>query len=77
MKIITLTVIICSALYGNCQQPYTKNIEFKTWAECMYAGTDDTRVLYDTMGNDYINENKIFIKFACIEVVKKEEGLKS
>ena len=77
MKIITLTVIICSALYGNCQVPFTKNVEFLTWAECMYAGTDDTRVLYDTMGDDYINENKIFIKFACIEVVKKEEGLKS
>jgi hypothetical protein len=42
----------------------------------MYAGTDDTRVLYDTMGEQYINENKIFIKFACVEVVKKE-GLKS
>ena len=28
MKIVTLTIIICSALYGNCQQPHTKNVEF-------------------------------------------------
>ena len=73
MKIITLTIIICSALYGNCQQPSTKNIEFKTWAECMYAGTNDTLTLYNVMGEEYINENKIFIKFACAEVDKKED----
>ena len=73
MKIITLTIIICSALHGNCQPPYTKNIEFKNWAECMYAGSNDTLTLYNVMGEEYINENKIFIKFACAEVEKKEE----
>ena len=77
MKIITLTIIICSALYGNCQEPYTKNIEFKTWPECMWAGTNDTLTLYQVMGEDYININKVFIKFACVESVKKEEELKS
>tara|TARA_Y100001963_G_scaffold111952_1_gene154888 strand:+ start:919 stop:1149 length:231 start_codon:yes stop_codon:yes gene_type:complete len=73
MKIITLTIIICSALYGNCQQPYTKNIEYKTWADCMYAGTNDTLTLYNVMGEDYINTNKIFVKFQCKEVEKREE----
>jgi hypothetical protein len=77
MKIITLTVIICSALYGNCQQPYTKNIEFKTWAECMYAGTNDTLTLYGVMGEDYINTNKIFVKFMCAEHFKEKESLDS
>ena len=73
MKIITLSIIICSALYGNCQQPYTKNIEFKTWAECMYADTNDTLTLYGVMGEDYINTNKIFVKFMCAETEKTEE----
>ena len=73
MKIIVLSVIICSALYGNCQEPYTKNIEYKTWAECMWAGTNDTLTLYQVMGEEYINVNKIFVKFQCKEVVKKEE----
>ncbi len=77
MKIITLTIIICSALYGNCQEPYTKDVEFKTWSECMWAGTNDTLTLYQVMGDDYINTNKIFIKFACVESVKKEEEMKS
>ena len=72
-KIITLSIIICSALYGNCQQPYTKNVEFNTWAECMYAGTNDTLMLYSTMGDDYINTNKIFVKFMSAEQMKTEE----
>ena len=77
MKIITLSIIICSALYGNCQQPFTKNVEFSNWAECMYAVTNDTLMLYNTMGEEYINTNKIFIKFACAESEKPTEELKS
>jgi hypothetical protein len=73
MKIITLSIIICSALHGNCQVPYTKNVEYKTWSECMWAGTNDTLTLYNVMGEDYINKNKIYVKFACAEVEKKEE----
>ncbi len=77
MKIIVLSMIICSAVYGNCQQPYVKNVEYNTWAECMWAGTNDTLTLYNVMGEDYINVNKIFVKFQCKEVIKKEEELKS
>tara|TARA_Y100000590_G_C15501998_1_gene931999 strand:- start:235 stop:468 length:234 start_codon:yes stop_codon:yes gene_type:complete len=77
MKIITLTIIICSALYGNCQQPYTKNIEFNSWAECLYAGTNDTLTLYNVMGDAYINTNKVFVKFMCSEVIKPKEELGS
>ena len=73
MKIIVLSVIICSALYGNCQEPYTKNVEYKTWSECMWAGTNDTLTLYQIMGEDYINTNKIFVKFMCAETEKTEE----
>ena len=72
MKIIILSVIICSALHGNCQSPYTKNVEYKTWSECMWAGTNATLTLYQLMGDEYINQNKIFIKFQCTEKVKKE-----
>ena len=73
MKIIVLSVIICSALYGTCKEPYVKNIEYHSWADCMYAGTNDTLTLYNVMGPDYINENKIFVKFQCAEQEKKFE----
>ena len=69
-------MIICSALHGNCQTPYIKNVEYKTWSECMWAGTNDTLTLYQIMGDEYINTNKIFIKFQCKEFETKE-GLKS
>jgi len=39
----------------------------------MYAGTNDTLTLYNVMGEDYINTNKIFVKFQCKEVEKREE----
>ena len=77
MKIIILSMIICSALHGNCQVPYTKNVEYNTWAECMMAGTHDTLTLYQVMGDEYINQNKIFIKFQCAEKVKEEEKIDS
>ena len=75
MKIIVLSVIICSALYGNCKEPYTKNIEYNSWADCMYAGTNDTLALYNIMGEDYINANKIYVKFMCAEQLKEEEKI--
>ena len=53
--------------------PLYENVEYKTWADCMYAGTNDTLTLYNVMGEEYINTNKIFVKFQCKEVIKKEE----
>ena len=67
MKIIILSIIICSALYDECQIPYDKNTSFHNWADCMRAGTNDTLTLYNVMGDEYINTNKIFIKFSCRE----------
>tara|TARA_R100001594_G_scaffold125827_1_gene162923 strand:- start:728 stop:859 length:132 start_codon:yes stop_codon:yes gene_type:complete len=43
----------------------------------MYAGTNDTLILYNVMGEEYINENKIFIKFQCSEKIKIEEKIES
>ena len=77
MKIIILTMIICSALHGNCQPPYTKTVDYNSWADCMYAGTNDTLTLYNVMGPAYINEHKIFIKFQCAEQIKEEEKIDS
>ena len=71
MKTIILSLIICSALYDDCQQAYDKNITFNNWAACMRAGTHDTLTLYNLMGDDYINNNKVYIKFMCREKLVK------
>ena len=74
MKIIILSLIICSALYDECKGPYDKNITFNSWADCMREGTHDTLTLYNVMGDDYINTNKVYIKFSCREkMVEPEE----
>ena len=40
----------------------------------MKAGTHDTLTLYNIMGDEYINKNKVYIKFMCREkMVKPEE----
>ena len=41
----------------------------------MYAGTNDTLTLYNVMGEDYINTNKVFVKFLCAEEIKEEEKI--
>ena len=74
MKIIILSLIICSALHDHCDQAYDKNTPFNNWADCMRAGTNDTLTLYNIMGDEYINANKVYIKFMCREkMVKPEE----
>ena len=74
MKIIVLSIIICSALYDQCQVPYDKNVTFNNWADCMREGTNDTLTLYNVMGDDYINTNKVYIKFSCREkMIDSEE----
>jgi len=70
MKIV-LSLIICSALAEECQPPFNHRDLFKDWSSCMYQGYNDSLQLLDVMGDDYINTNQIFIKFACKEVSDK------
>ena len=38
---------------------------------CMYQGYNDSLQLLGIMGDDYINNHKIFIKFICNDVPDK------
>ena len=73
MKIVVLSMIICSTLYGNCQIPYEKSEHYTNWADCMRQGYIDSLQVLDLMGNQYINENKVFIKFVCAERIKEDQ----
>ena len=70
MKII-LSLMICSALAGECQPPFNHKNLFEDWSSCMHQGYNDSLSLLSIMGDDYINQNKMFIKFACKEVPDK------
>ena len=73
MKIV-LSMIICSALAGECKPPYQHKEIFEDWSSCMYQGYNDSLQLLDVMGPSYINQHKIFIKFACIEAKNTPES---
>jgi hypothetical protein len=70
MKIV-LSLIICSALAGECKPPFDHKDLFEDWSSCMYQGYSNSLQLLGVMGDTYINHNKIFIKFICHEVPDK------
>ena len=62
-----LVMQICSCLYANCM-PEQTFLEHDTWAECSRQGTINTLATIDMLGDDYINTNKLYVKFTCREV---------
>ena len=62
-----LVMQICSGLYGNCM-PEQTFLEHATWSECSRQGTINTLATIDMLGDDYINTNKLYVKFTCREV---------
>ena len=62
-----LVMQICSGLYGNCM-PEQTFLEHDTWVECSRQGTINTLATIDMLGDDYINTNKLYVKFTCREV---------
>ena len=62
-----LIMQICSGLYGNCM-PKQPMDYYNTWAECSRQGTINTLATIDLLGDDYINTNKVYVKFTCREI---------
>ena len=71
MKIV-LSIIICSAIAGECQPSFQHKNLFEDWSSCMYQGSNDSLSSLGVMGDEYINQNKIFIKFSCKEIDEKQ-----
>ena len=71
MKIV-LSLIICSAVAGECKPSFKHQNLLEDWSSCMYQGYNDSLSLLGVMGDEYINKNKIFIKFACKEIDEKQ-----
>ena len=74
MKII-LIMIICSAMSGNCDQPYQSKNTFKDWDSCMRQGYVDSLQILDLMGTEFVNEKGAYIRFACKEVEDKKKEI--
>ena len=59
-----LVIQICSALHGDCLPKQNVDI-YSSWYGCAKAGTYETIALMNMIGEDLINNNKIFISFSC------------
>ena len=59
-----LVIKICSAVHGDCLPEQNVNT-YESWYNCAKAGTYETIELMNIIGEDLINNNKIFISFSC------------
>ena len=62
-----LVMKICSSLYGNCM-PEQLMDHHNTWAECSRQGTINNMATIELLGDDYMNENRLFVTFTCRQV---------
>jgi hypothetical protein len=62
---IFLTLILCSALEGNCPQMWHKNVPYGDWSSCMNAGYIHSREFMKAIDPAVINKRQLFIKFYC------------
>jgi hypothetical protein len=65
----TLIIWVCSFLghQSVCMPPLEFPRTFDSWYDCSKGAHRESVLLMNKMGYKYINENKIAIKYACIE----------
>jgi len=62
-----LTMIMCSAVAGQCMPPFKIDKVFKDEYDCMVEGYAMALEKTIEIGREDINNNKIYIKFGCNE----------
>ena len=66
MKVI-LILYMCSFTTGQCLAPYEFPIHYNDMYECLNAGYSESLRKSKEIGRKDINENGIYIRFACKE----------
>lgn len=59
-----LIMKVCSAVHGDCLPEYEAD-SWDSWYDCAAAGTMMTASVMTEMGEDLINNNKIYVTFKC------------
>jgi hypothetical protein len=65
----TLIIWVCSFMGTPtpCLPPMEFPKTFNSWYDCSKAAHKESLLLMSKMGYKYINENKVAIKYSCIE----------
>ena len=59
-----LVLKVCSALDGSCTSEKMVGA-YETWFDCARQGTVETLMLLDSMGEELVNNNKLYVAFSC------------
>ena len=59
-----LMLKVCSVLDGTCVPERNVGL-YDTWHQCARQGTVETLILLDTMGEELVNKNKLYVAFSC------------
>ena len=59
-----LMLKVCSVLDGTCLPERNVGL-YDSWHQCAGQGTVETLILLDTMGEELVNKNKLYVAFSC------------
>jgi hypothetical protein len=65
MKIM-LAMVLCTAVYQQCQTPFAMPTTYDNFYQCMIAGYEEAKKKTIEVGKDIVNKDGIYIKFYCV-----------
>ena len=68
MKFI-LVLVVCTAVYSDCDPGMKHKEIFTSWKECMLAAHKESIDLLNAQPAGYVDENGLYIKFYCDKLV--------
>ena len=67
-----LVWVVCSQITTMCTPPLTNSYLFDDFQKCQIEGYKLSQKIIERSDPTNVNENKIFIKFGCIETAQQD-----
>ena len=62
---VTLFLIMCSYVAGECLAPHTYPQQFNDQYDCFMEGYNQSMLKMEEIGREEINKHEIYIRFIC------------
>ena len=70
MMEIILTLYLCSFTTGICSPPFKYDKTFNNYYDCLNTGYIESLKKSEQIGKEKVNQDGIYIRFACIKDIK-------
>ena len=70
MMEIILTLYLCSFTTGICSPPFKYDKTFNNYYDCLNTGYIEALKKSEQIGKEKVNQDGIYIRFACIKDTK-------